>query len=62
MAAIIAVIGAILIAVVSGMLVWMFAIVRRIERLDGRVTGVGQQLREVPKRRTDRENNGRNDS
>jgi hypothetical protein len=56
-AAIILVVGSILIALVSGMLAWMFFVVRRISEIETRVRGIGQQLRLVPKRSTDRGNN-----
>ena len=58
-AAIIGVMGLILVSLVSGILVWMFAIVRKITDIEGRIRGIGQQLREVPKRRTDHENSNR---
>jgi hypothetical protein len=58
-AAIIGVLGLILVSLVSGMLAWMFFIVRKVSDIENRVRGIGQQLREVPKRRTDHENSNR---
>lgn len=52
--AIIGLIGIILIALVSGLLTWMFAIVARINKLEERVVGLSQLLRGVPKRSSDR--------
>jgi hypothetical protein len=38
---------------IGGMLSWMFAISRRVDKNEERVRGVAQQLREVPKRKSD---------